>query len=80
MARAHADAGTARRVRHPVSWGMLLKGDHRISSGGGGGRVLWLRLAMSFLFFIARSDEVWAKDGGGVHPTHCLTRTDIAFL
>ena len=51
IARAHADAGTARRVRHPVSWDMLLKGEQRISSGGAGGRVLWLCLALSFLFY-----------------------------
>ena len=30
-------------------------------------------------FVLARFDEVWAKDGGGVHPTHCLTRAGIAF-
>ena len=57
---------------------MLFKGEQRITSGRPGGRVLWLSLAIRFLI-IARSDEVWAKDEGGVYSTRCLTRADIAF-
>ena len=30
------------------------------------------------LFFVARSDEIFASPTGAVHPVHCLTRRDVA--
>ena len=32
-----------------------------------------------FFFFTARLHDVFARDGGAVHPTPCLTRADVAF-
>ena len=32
------------------------------------------------LFFLARSDEVFANGSGVVNPAHCFTRSDVAFF
>ena len=40
---------------------------------------MWLCLCLSY-FLTPRSDEVFASDSGVVHPAHCLTRGDVAFL
>ena len=79
IARGHDAAGTARKVRLPVSWGMLLEGEGLIPSWGAGGKEMWLCFCLSY-FLIARSDEVFASDSGVVHPAHCLTRGDVAFF
>ena len=79
ISRSHTLAGTRPRVRLPISWGMLIKGQELISSWGPGGRVLWLCLRMSY-FFLARSDEVFANGSGVVNPAHCLMRSDVAFF
>ena len=49
-ARSHAVVGLQPIVRRPVSWSMLLGGEHLAQTWGIGGRVLWLALgASSFL-------------------------------
>jgi len=70
---------------------VLRSSNHAAGSGDGtysigttlrswaGGRVLWLCLGM-FFFFLARSDEVLVNGSGVVHPSHCLTQSDAAFL
>ena len=50
ISRSHTLAGTRPRVRLPISWDMLTKGQERISSWGSGGRVLWLRLDIGYFF------------------------------
>ena len=79
IARAHVTAGTPRRVRLPVSFGMLLAGEALISTWGPERKVLWLCLCLSY-FLMTRSDEMFAVDSGVVHPVHCLTRGDVAFF
>lgn len=76
--KAHVEFGTKRRVRIPVEWEVLLEGQHLIPSWGTGGRVLWLCLSLTY-FLVARSDEIFATTTGGVHPVHCLRRTDVTF-
>ena len=76
--RAHVSAGTTRRVRVPVFWGTIWRGQHLIPALGDGGRVLWLCLATTY-FLMARSEEMFASSAGGVHPTHCLLRSDVTF-
>ena len=78
ISRSHAAAGTPRRVRLPVSFGMLLTGETLIPSWGPEGKVLWLCLCLSY-FLLARSDEMFAADSGAIHSVHCLTRGDVAF-
>ena len=79
ISRSHTLAGTRPRVRLPISWDVLIKGQKLISSWGSGGRVLWICLGMSY-FFLARSDEVSANGSDVVNPAHCLTRSDVAFF
>ena len=78
IARSHVAAGTPRRVRLPVSFGMPLTGESLVPSWGQEGKVLWLCLCLSY-FFLTRSDEMFAADSGAVHDVHCLTRGDVAF-
>ena len=78
ISRAHAVAGTEKRVRRPVSWEMLLDGETLIPSWGSGGRILWLCLALGY-FLMTRSDELFATDAGVAHQVHCMTRGDVAF-
>ena len=59
---------------------MLIKGQELMSSWGSGGKVFWLCLGMSFFFFLAKSDEVFANGSGVVNPAHCLTRSDVALF
>ena len=79
ISRSHTLAGTRPRVRLPILWDTLIKGQELISSRVSGGRVLWLCLGMSY-FFLARSDEVFANGSGVVNPAHCLTRSDVALF
>ena len=44
--RSHTLAGTTRRVRRPMSWGMLLAGERLAPSWGGGHSVLCICLGM----------------------------------
>ena len=89
--RSHVAAGTPRRVRLPVSIGMLLTGESLISSRSGGESVVaafmclflsyypvFMCLCLSY-FLLARRDEMFAADSGAVHSVHCLTRGDVAF-
>lgn len=76
--KAHVAFGTVRRVRVPVSWEVVLAGQHLARSWGAGGRVLWLCLALTY-FLVARSDEIFADGAGRVHPVHCLRRDDVTF-
>ena len=79
IARAHVTAGTPRRVRLPLLFGMLLVGETLIPTWGPEGKVLRLCLCLSY-FLMARSDEMFAADSGVVHPVLCLTRGDVAFF
>ena len=79
IARAHVTAGTPRRVRLPVSFGMLLAGETLIPRRGPEGKVLWLCLCLS-CFLMTRSDEMFTADSEVVHPVHSLTRGDVAFF
>ena len=36
--------------------------------------------AILFMYFMARSDEIFACSPGVVHPAHCLTRDDVALF
>ena len=69
IARSHVAAGTSRRVRLPVSFGMRLTGETLISSWGPEGKVLWLCLCLSY-FLLARSDDMFAANSGGC--TRCI--------
>ena len=71
-------AGTPRRVRLPVSFGMRLTGETLISSWGQEGKVVWLRLCRSY-FLMTRSDEMFADDSEAVHSVHRPTWGDVAF-
>lgn len=42
IARSHGASGTARRVRLPVTWGMLRDGGSRIPNSVVRGRAMWL--------------------------------------
>ena len=42
----------------------------------GSGRPRCLAVSRVGLFFVARSDEIFASPAGAVHPVHCLTRRD----
>ena len=75
--RSHVEAGTPRRVRLPVLFGMLLTREITIPSWGREGEVLWLCLCLSY-FLVARSDDLFAPDSGAAHSVHCLTRGDVA--
>jgi len=79
IARAQVELGVHRRIRLPVTWGMLRDGEDLEKSWGPGGRVMWLCLSLSY-FLITRSDEMFAASSGRVHPAHCLTRRDVAFF
>ena len=74
--RSHVAAGTSKRVRRSVSWDTL-GGQNLAPSWGPGGRVLWMCLALGYLF-VARSNEIFASVSGVVHPVHFLTRGDVA--
>ena len=78
IAQAHVAVGMPRRVRLPVSFGVLLAGETLGLSWGSEGRVLWICLCLSY-FLMARSDEMFAADSGTVHDVHRLTRGDVAF-
>ena len=69
FARAHVTTGTPRRLRLPVSFGMLLAVETLIPTWGPEGKVLWLCLCLSY-FLMTRSDEVFAADSGVVHQVH----------
>ena len=79
ISRSHTLAGTARLVRLPVSWEMLLRVETLSPSWDSGGSVLWLCWVWH-IFFIMRSSEVLAGASGVVHAAHCLTRGDVAFF
>ena len=68
--RSHVEAGTPRRVRLPVLFGMLLTGEITIPSWGQEGKVLWLCLRLSY-FLVARSDDMFAPDSPG-RRTPCI--------
>jgi len=76
--KTHVGHGTRPRVRLPISWETLLKGQSLILSWGEGGRVLWLCLALSF-FLLTRSEEMFETSAAGIHPVHCLRRDDVTF-
>lgn len=78
IARSHVDAGTRHRVRLPITLDMMLEGEPITSSGESSRHVLWMCLTAMF-FFLVQSDEMFASDGGVVHPVHCLTREQVAF-
>ena len=89
--RSHVAAGTRRRVRLPVSFGMLLTVEILISSRSGGESVVavFMCLCLSYYpvfmclclsyFLLARSNEIFSADSGAVHSMHCLARGDVAF-
>ena len=64
--RSHAVAGVQPRMRRPVSWSMLLGGEHLAQTWGAGGRALWLALGASF-FFLTRAAEMFAKTRTRAH-------------
>ena len=65
-ARSRAVAGLQPRARKPVSWSMLLGGEHLAQTWGAGGRALWLALGASF-FFLTRAAEMFAKTRTRAH-------------
>lgn len=75
--RVHLRAGTTPRIRHPVTWGCIVRGQKLAQSWGPGESVLWLCVALRY-HLVARSDDVFAATGGRVHPVHSLTRGDAA--
>lgn len=79
IARSKVELGMRRRVRLPATWSMLMGGDDLIPAWGPGGRVMWLRLALSY-FLIARSDEMFATSSRVVHRAHCLPRRNVAIF
>lgn len=79
IARSHAEVGTKKRTRLPISWERILQGEKVVPKWGTGGHVMWLCLGFSY-FFLLRSDEVFASDSGVVHPTHCVRRGDVTFF
>lgn len=66
-------------MRRPVSWSMLLGGEHLAQSWAAGGRVLWLALGASFLF-LTRASEMFAETRTRAHEIYCLRRADVAFF
>ena len=60
-----------------MSWDTSFEGQYLAPSLGPGGRVLRMCLAMG-IFFVVRSDVIFASASGVVHPIHCLTRGDVA--
>ena len=77
LERSHVAAGTPKIVRRPISWDVLLGGKGLASSWGPSGRVLWIFLALGYLF-VTRLNEIFASATGMVHPDDFLTRIDVA--
>ena len=67
------------RVRKPLSWDMLWDGKNEVLTAEGGGRVMWMGLALAY-FLLCRASELFAYDSGMVHPDYCLTRRDLTFF
>ena len=77
IAGAHVTDGTPRRVRLPVSFGMLLGGATLIPAWDPKGEVLGLCLCLCY-FLMTRSDKLFAADSGAGHTVHFLTEGGVA--
>ena len=67
------------QVRLPLTWAILSQGRRVVASMEVGGYVMWLGLAVSFLF-LCRASELPAYANGQVHPEFCLTRKYLTFF
>ena len=65
IARSHVAAGTPRRVRLPVSFGMLLTEETLIPSWGPEGKVLWLCLCLELFSTGTTGRDVRRRFRGG---------------
>ena len=77
IARSHAEEGTKKRTRLPISWERILQGEKVVPTWERGVRNVVMTGVQVFCF---RSDEVFASDSGVVHLTHCIRRDGVAFF
>lgn len=70
-------ASSRERLRVSCILGHAVPGGkaHTLGRGRGSGV---MALFECELIIVARFVQVWAKDGGRVHPTHFLVRNDVA--
>ena len=62
---AHVGKGSHRRVRRPMTRGMLTGMQENVRLRGVGGRVMWIGLASSY-FLMLRASELFTGKKGGV--------------
>ena len=76
--RAHVEGGTQQRMRRPLSWEMLKGMEEAAKEWGMGGRVVWIRLVLTYLLLL-RASELFAEDDGRVDAVYCLRGGNVAF-
>lgn len=59
--------------------GGVARGETVVPLRGQGGRIIWLRHALSY-FLVAWSEKVFASAAGRVHRVRCLRRDDVTFF
>ena len=71
--------GTRHGVRRPLMWGIIRVMKESIGAWGVWGRIVWIRLALTYPLLL-RASELFAEEGGKVQEVHCLRRGDMAFF
>ena len=72
IARSHAEAGTKKRTRLPISWERILQGEKVVPKWGKGGYVMWFcRVQLFFRGSLKRGlhFRLWGRTSDPLHQT-----------